>query len=304
MKTIVRLTRSTTVRTLGLATAALVASATAGCAVQADGSPKQGAAAEERNPGANLPVREDYGLIYAFSQEASADTFQSADMGASSGRTCFLAGVTGSIVAAQFPEQNTQAGVTVDVTNGEYALDVQAGEGNLKGFARCVNSTAGRTAAVTWHSGQSALSLGDVTATRQCYLTGIQTSTVYPPQPSGFTATKDLVKVWNDGSKWYVGGDVKGWAWATARCMDVNTFEGVWDYDWESTTQLNGELTDTSGSNCFLQGLGGNFEFNTGYEQGAYISRDSGLNQFYLNEKTPAVNGVDTTVWGYAACAR
>jgi hypothetical protein len=304
MKTIARFTRSTTVRTLGLAAAALVASATAGCAVQADGSPKEGTAAEESNPGANLPVREDFSVTYAFVAAAATEGFTQTDMGPASERTCFLSGVTGNLVADPFPEAGTQVGVEATIVNGEWQLQAAAGGAPLKAFGRCVNTTAGRTAEVEWRTGQSAQKLGAVTATRQCFLTKLITSSAYPPTPPGFSDKNDLAKVWNDGSNWYVGGSMTGWAWASARCVDVSVYEGGWDYDWESTTQLEGPMTEVVGATCALTGVGGNFEFNTHEDQGLWITRDAGLNQFYLNEQTAMVSGEDLTVRGYSSCVK
>jgi hypothetical protein len=222
----------------------------------------------------------------------------SIDMGTASNRTCFLSGMTGSLTILAAPNEPSQTGVFVTIDgNNEYRLSVQTNAGNrLTAYARCVNSAAGRTAEKTWHTGQAAQILADVDPAhpnRRCFLTAITNVGVGggagPTDAAGFSVWTDNVQVRSDGVHWLIGGHQSGAgsvAYGTARCIDVNGDLGSWQWGCGGQCTAQFPLSDDPGgaATCLLTGIGGAFTADD-WSDGAFITFDQSLSQFYMNTK-------------------
>jgi hypothetical protein len=247
-----------------------------------------GCGVDPSEPGSPEPVDE---LAQAFTGTMNyswGDTkYSFAEIGTATNRTCFLSGMTGNL-GPFFAGGQTGVGVIVNA-KGNYQLYVDATSGNpLQAFARCVSSAAGRTAEVTWSTGQAAQVLAPVAPGRQCFLTAITTSNQYggnDPMSYGFKTSADYVRVWRDSARWYVGGVQSGMVWATARCMDVSQNLGNWEWiAGDPDTRKDKLALNPGGMTCLLTGIGGRFNLND-WSDGAFISYDAGINQFYMNTK-------------------
>jgi hypothetical protein len=233
----------------------------------------------------------------------------SIDIGTSSGRTCFLTGVTGNIQPAIWPEagnDQTGVGLSIDPGTGDYHLNVTPIDGGwglpLQAFARCVNTAAGRTNEVTWTSqlnGSQPQYMGAVTSNRRCFLTSITTSSEYPngafQGSGGFRSNSDNVRVSNDGFSWWIGGSqpANSMVWAKGRCIDVTYDVGGWEWIAGDPGVRQDLLTNQApisgvgAATCFLTGIGGHLTAND-WADGAYISQSTSAanpNQFYMNTK-------------------
>jgi hypothetical protein len=210
------------------------------------------------------------------------------DIGTAVNRSCFLSGVSGALAYnSPQPGDTTQLGTGVYIdANNEYHLYVQAAGAPLQGFARCVNTSAGLTTEQTWRTGQSSVYLAPHSANRRCFLTNVVTSVAYPTEGGfGFKQTSDYARVWDDGFNWYVGGVQSGVAWASARCIDVNGDDGGWLWQaGDPGTRKDNLAYNPGGVTCLLTGLGGHFT-TSDWSDGAFITYDSGVNQFYMNTK-------------------
>lgn len=220
-----------------------------------------------------------------------------ANIGTASNRTCFMSGMAGSLIPAGSTGQ-TGVGVNINSSNN-YELYVDADGGRaLQVWARCVNTAAGRTHEVTWHTGQAAKVLGAVTSKRRCFLTHITTSNAYTSTygDKGFRNNSDYVRVWKDSANWYIGGVQSGMVWGGARCIDVSENYGSWLWvSGDPGTRKDNLAYNPGGVTCFLQGVGGHFD-KSNWVDGAFITYDNGINQFHMNTK----NGKS----GWANCVK
>lgn len=207
-----------------------------------------------------------------------------ANIGTSINRTCFMSGLAGNIIPAGSTGQ-TGAGVRINAS-GNYEIFVDSDGGALNTFARCVNTSSGRTAEITWRTGDAAKQLGAVAAGRRCFLTRVTTSNAYPSEGGhGFQYNSDYVRVWQDGFNWWIGGVQSGVVWATARCINVNADYGSWQWvAGDPGTRKDQLSSNPGGVTCLLTGVGGHFNDND-WVDGAYVSYDEGINQFYMNTK-------------------
>jgi len=218
----------------------------------------------------------------------------SAVIGTATGRTCFMTGIAGDLRPGDdryFADGFHPAGAGVRVNAaGNYELYVTPTR-LIQVWARCVNSAAGRTVEKRWQSGTAAVALGAVTANRRCFLTQIDNHNwVYNSDKStgwyAFTnLSSDYVRIWNDGANWYLGGSVaKGNVFAYAQCIDVSQDDGNWGWQAGDPGTRKDPLTNVGGATCGLTGFGGHFDAQD-WVDGAFITYDAGINQFYMNTK-------------------
>lgn len=210
-----------------------------------------------------------------------------ASIGTAIDRTCFMTGMTGDIQPFNDPTNvsigdMTSVGVKVNSTilGSYYTIYVDSDGGALGVYARCVNTAAGRTGEVYWHTGQSAQVLGAVTAKRRCFLTQIGTSNI--TDYGGFRYGWEYVRVWKDSSNWYLGGFQSGSAWGAARCIDVSEDHGNWQWvAGDPGTRKDPLAYNPGGVTCFLTGVGGRFD-KSDWADGVFITY-GGINQFSMN---------------------
>jgi hypothetical protein len=196
------------------------------------------------------------------------------NIGNTAGRTCLLSGISGLLALG--------GDVLIGMNFGNYDFSFQS-PGRLGGWARCVSTDAGRTNMVTWRNGQAAKRLAAAAPGRRCFLTEIGTSRA--SGAAGFTSSSDYIRIWNDGTSWFIGG--VQWpgadAWGTGICFDVTSDEGSWLWiAGSSSTRKDPLAYNPGGVNCLLTGVGGAFAASD-WNDGAFISYDKGINQFFMN---------------------
>jgi hypothetical protein len=248
------------------------------------------AASDHTMPGADIVAPFSGNWNYSW-----GDTKNSAvDIGTATNRTCFMTGISGDLRPGDdryFADGFHPVGGGVRVkANGNYELYVNTTRATQI-WARCVNSSVGRTTEVTWQSGTPAVNLGAITAGRRCFLTQIDNHNwVYNGDKStgwyAFTnLSSDYVKIWHDNANWYLGGSVaKGNVFAKAQCFTVSEDDGVWGWQAGDPGTRKDLLTNVGGATCGLTGFGGHFD-KSDWNDGAFISYEAGINQFYMNTK-------------------
>lgn len=217
--------------------------------------------------------------------------YDTKNIGTSTGRSCFLAGLGGAIGGAQYSTEQNGAGIYVN-NAGDYILYIDplntsgSYTNKLRVDARCVHSDAGRTTLKQWNSligGGEKVKLGAVKSGRRCFLTNVIVSLAYANTDDGFVHDDDYAKIWHDDSNWYIGGHVDGAAWVEAQCIDVTSDYGSWE--WISGAGTNNvhfvDLTNETGSSCLLTGIGGAFIFDD-YDDGVRVTKDDNFNQYRL----------------------
>jgi hypothetical protein len=98
------------------------------------------------------------------------------------------------------------------------------------------------------------VNLAPVSANRQCFLTRVWN--IDTPGTPRFNADDDAIQIWNDGYYWWLGGS--GNAGGQARCVDVNS-AGAPGALFAGGSTATWNMTQGSGTQCLLQGLGGDF---------------------------------------------
>ncbi len=156
--------------------------------------------------------------------------------------------------------------------------------------------TVNRTSEVGWSTGEAAHVLASHTANRQCFLTGIANADWYY-EAGTFTSASDYVKVWDDGTNWYIGGNGRALGWA--RCVDVTQHgnQGTWaptnGGTWVMTQHIDNG-TSPLGMQCLLQGVGGEFRTNN-FGNGVFINYNNSNQEWSITAsagKTGWVNCV------------
>ena len=182
------------------------------------------------------------------------------DLGSSADKTCFLAGVKGSLKGWSSWSSSSYTVARAEVVNTGGHWKVRTGFGNGAGVAAkvaCISETANRVSFGATFSGNNDIStsFAAVTPKRRCFITGIRgrghgwTSFVneQPNPPPG-------VSIFSDGINFRFTGNVVDhsdgtWsAYATAVCVDVD--DGA-DQVWT----LNGPQTKTLSSGDFACGF-------------------------------------------------
>lgn len=242
----------------------------------------------------------------------------SADIGSSTGRTCFMTGLGGHLrpIGAYLYSGGTSpamAGVRKNAS-GNYEIYVQPSSGkHLITYARCVNSAAGRIE-VSWSSGQQAASgdkvIAAATSNRQCFLQEVKNYAVPLRDSNGAIYSyswafddkpnPDEVRLINDGSYWKLSIKSGAHAYpvnihATAVCLDINEFHGAWTWKAADPGSAQINLTSVSGATCGLTGINGHLDAAYGdWGDAAFISTEG--SQFKLN----LANGKR----GWASCVK
>jgi hypothetical protein len=212
------------------------------------------------------------------------------DLGPSSDRTCFLAGIWGSL-------SNASASI-LSYADGRVRLRLGTPVGQRIGaMAMCV---AGNTHAIDafWTAGHAATPInGTVTSSRRCFLTEIDNNV----SVRGFDNTTDFARVWKDSSgQWFLGGSVASSAGtrAAATCVDIPDDMGTWGIvaGAGAGNTVGFDLAENVGGVvCGLTKLGGNFTTNS-LSDGLGIDYDAGTRLWNIK----AVNGKQAT----AICVR
>lgn len=241
-------------RTLSLA-ALLAATSTAfalgGCAMDAEGS--------EVDPLDDQTLADTEQAVSAFGVFHYQCTSGNCafDLGSTTGRSCFLGGISGSL---------DEGGATIyPIVGGTYRLSLIHAPGQRIGAtAVCV---APKTNAITasWRGGQPATPInGTVTSSRRCFLTGVSNVS---GSNRGFDTASDYAEVWKDSSgQWFLGGSLASGAdsWVSAVCLDLPVDQGIWGIVAGSGSTVGFNLAyNSSGVACGLKKLGGRFLTNS-----------------------------------------
>ena len=178
------------------------------------------------------------------------------NLGPSTNRTCFVAGMRGRLTAgvAGYP-----AGAKI-VDNGSWGYNLyikNPAYNDITVTAICIGNTANRTTAF-W-SGGAATQIPAGTASRRCFLSGL-----YNYNSTAFSTFATNTKVWRDGNVHFLGGNLPAGSQAnvSAVCVDVPTNQGVYEYGNGTSSSFAGNLTynpASGGVACGLTGIGGQF---------------------------------------------
>lgn len=193
------------------------------------------------------------------------------DIGSTTGRTCFLGGIWGSLAgggsASIYP-----------IVGGTYRLHLHHGTAQKIGArAICISGTTNLTRA-SWRGGDAATQIhGTVTSKRRCFLDGISNES---GDYTGFDTSSDYAKVWKDSAgKWYVGGSLSGLAdsFVTATCVDIPTDRGLWGIvaNPGGSVGFNTAYNASGGVACGLNKIGGKFT-TASYSDGLDVNYNSG----------------------------
>jgi hypothetical protein len=192
------------------------------------------------------------------------------DIGSTTGRTCFLAGVWGTLAGG--------AASIYPIIGGTYRLHL-----NHLPFQRigaraiCISGTTNRTTA-SWRGGQTATQIrGTVTSQRRCFINGVSNES---GDTNGFDTGSDYTQVWKDSAgKWYLGGSMSGLAdpYVSAVCVDVPTDRGLWGIvaNPGGTVNFNTAYNASGGVACGLNKLGGKFT-TPSFSDGVDVGYNSG----------------------------
>jgi hypothetical protein len=245
-----------------------------GCAVDgAEAGDEVADLAETSELGDALPatgeVRQAVSAIGFYNYYCSSGTCNF-DIGSTTGRTCFLGGIFGSLIGG--------AASIYPITGGTYRLHLaHAPFQKIGARAICISGTTNLTRA-SWRGGQTATPInGTVTSKRRCFLDGISNES---GDTNGFDTSSDYAKVWKDSAgKWYLGGSLSGLAdsYVSATCVDIPTDRGLWgivanpggSVGFDTAYNANGGVA------CGLNKIGGKFT-TASYSDGLDVNYNSG----------------------------
>lgn len=208
------------------------------------------------------------------------------DLGVAENQTCFLAGVAGNLGDSKWT-----TGVNVNWGDGfgtplHYEFHVDTNGRPLGGYARCIDGSRHQSTTYHWSNDQEAVALERVTPNRRCFLLGIHAGY----KNSAFTQQSDIIQIFKGPYKneewWFLGGNLGGRkGGGTAQCFDIYGDYGSWDIPAASPGERKEKLAyNDGGVTCFLTGIQGAFTKND-YADGAYITYENGLNQYFLTAK-------------------
>ncbi len=204
------------------------------------------------------------------------------DMGPSSNRTCVLSGVAGNLSAGD----DCCASAAAIARKSDNLLTV-GGAGHsvgglvnapVEGHAVCVAS-ATNLVTVILNPKDSSVTLGPVTAARQCFLSGVWGTA------GAWASSNAYARVTNDGTNWFLQSNLNtvftGDNWgAMATCFDVPAGTwvgtGVWNAPDPGTVTANigWDSSPVTLMACGLTGIQGHFTAND-YSDGALINPPS-----------------------------
>jgi hypothetical protein len=228
-----------------------------------------------------------WGEFYDWSREANLPTSaDSTNIGSTSDRSCFLAGVAGNIESVYGASEgaNTLYSIAlagVDSENGHFILQAETGGGYEKLHARamCLNDVSGRSSVFTYDSDYdtSATKMAADDGSHVCFLRQIVNTQFYY-NDNDFSSASDEIHIFSIGGYWYLGG--VGNVHAEAQCIKVQEDLGEWN--WTNGTVNIAQNDLEPGTQCFLTGYKGTLR-DDDYSDGAFISYESGLLQYQLS---------------------
>jgi len=227
-----------------------------------------------------------WGLFWNWQRHDNLPTSSnSVDMGDNDNQSCFLAGVGGNIQSVYGAAQGagvlyTIAKVGIYTENDHLHLEASTGSGTekLHGRAMCLNTTSGRTSTYEYnsHFASSATQMKPDDGSYVCFLRRILNTEFYYNDVD-FGSSTDEVLIFSLGGYWYLGGS--GNVHAEAQCIKVQQNLGEWNWTGGTINLAQNDLNP--GTQCFLTGYKGTLRTND-YDNGAFISYDSGLLQYNL----------------------
>jgi hypothetical protein len=151
----------------------------------------------------------------------TATTTTSIPLGTTSGRACFLAGISGRL--ATMDRVRHGAAITSNGTNYSVTLRTSGGA-KIAAGTMCVQPVRGLTSPVSWSSALSASKVvAPITANRRCFLTKIEAIPGDFVGTPPFNNVDDHVAVVQQNGNWVLTGDTRnGNVEAEARCLDIS----------------------------------------------------------------------------------
>lgn len=179
------------------------------------------------------------------------------NLGSSSDRTCFLAGIRGRLAAGitGYP-----AGANI-VDNGSWGYNLyikNPSYDDITVTTICIGNHSNKATA-SWNGGAATQIPAGPNSTRRCFLSGI-----YNYNSTAFSTWSTNTKVWRDGNVHFLGGTMPSGSNVSVRavCVDVATNQGEYAYGNGTNSSYSGNLTynpATGGVACGLTGIGGKF---------------------------------------------
>jgi hypothetical protein len=243
----------------------------------------------------------------------------SALLGYTSQETCFLSGITGSLIGNPgiYGEGGfLPASVEVYPYNGRWWIRTRAGVGpGAMAHVTCVNVPyPGASHEFSWSDNLSSGQLPDV-PNRQCFLRKVWASAGLDGPTTNIRIRK-LNGYWTfHGSYVHNQGGDYGFGGGIALCID-KPITGYWSYQWGAGTNANNNAIATltlrnyypygpgvpiTNVGCWLRGIAGRWISGSpnplGWYNGVYLTRNANVSPYWL---MTATNGRT----GYSACIR
>jgi hypothetical protein len=215
----------------------------------------------------------------------------SLDLGVDTGKSCFLAGITGNLTSYAGLETVTQGTfVNVDIRNGHYFLDISPSADGVSVAGQMIGATViclptigHRTTPVThagWSSSTAPTLIAPATAGRRCFLTGVENVSDFSDAHQAFGESTDSLQVFQSSGNWYLGGT--GIAAGSAGCVDVDGSNSGWEYIAPTKGTITEKMAAASGGvQCLLTGIGGDFQADS-WSDGVTITEQESLLQWNM----------------------
>ncbi|HET6195825.1 MAG TPA: hypothetical protein VFE12_08730 [Acetobacteraceae bacterium] len=178
------------------------------------------------------------------------------DLGTTTARTCFIAGIRGNL--------GPTSAVTVSQSSGEWWLNISNSHGNaVAADATCISTAKNRTSEFVQVGNGSTTIAAGITGNRRCYLTRVESNA---GTANAFSQTSDRVRVIRQtDATWELNVTQGTGANATVGATCVDTTAGV-GFGLEDAPDP-GVISDNADSNiasdaCALRGIGGHFTTN------------------------------------------
>lgn len=275
--------RSLSLATLLAATSSVFA--LGGCAMDAEGTEVDPLGAPDDETLAETEQAVSATGLYHYQCTSGNCSF---DLGTTTGRSCFLGGISGSL--------DDGSATIFAAVGGIYRLSLIHAPGQRIGATAVCVSPKTNAVTASWRGGQPATPInGTVTSSRRCFLTGISNVS---GSVRGFDTASDYAEVWKDPSgQWFLGGSLSGGAdsWVSAVCLDLPVDQGIWGIVAGSGSTVGFNLAyNSNGVACGLKKLGGRFLTNS-FSDKLGIDYDAGTRYWNIT----AVNSKQATAICY-----
>ncbi len=276
-----------------------------------DESPDWDADADSLAPDSVGPL--EIGAVSVWSWGTPGNSGADLDMGSTSGRTCFLTGVTGDLEGKW---KGPSAGVWVFKSGGRWKLRTRAGVGTgVMGHAACIPTDFNQVSLVWPGNSENSNNKkvyplsGPRSGFTQCFLTSV-TGTDGWKSPNSWAGLKKE-NIWENGAmtpKWTLSGnllweqDNTAGGGASAVCVDI--WQTLTNWSWvpsSGSPPVTGNLGSTTNRVCSIHRLKGNLAAAPGGWLDGLRMFISGGNWQVISQSGKAGWGecLNNIVWGW-----